>query len=49
MNDEIKIITYRGFREQYCLSAFSLEFYGVASAIRSSMKNFKLKPQDGKE
>ena len=49
MNDDFKIVTFRDFTEKCCLSVSFLEFYGVASAIRSAMKSLKLKPQDEKD
>jgi len=49
VNDDFTVITYRDFREKYCLSASFLEFYGVTSAIRSAMKSLKLKMQDEKD
>ena len=45
MNDEYEVITYRNFKEKYCFPASFLEFYGVASAIRSAMKILKMKSQ----
>jgi len=43
INNEYQIITYRNFKEKYNVSF--LEFYGVASAIRSAMKTLKMKSQ----
>ena len=45
MNDEYEVITYRNLKEKYCFHASFLEFYGVASAIRSAMKTLKMKSQ----
>ena len=45
MNDEYEVITYRNFKEKYCFHVYFLEFYGVASAIRSAMKTLKMKSQ----
>ena len=45
MNDECVVITYRNFKEKYCFHVSFLEFYGVASAIRSEMKILKMKSQ----
>jgi len=45
MNDEYEVITYRNFKETYCFHVSFLEFYGVASAIRSAMKTLKMKSQ----
>ena len=49
VNDYFMIITYGEFREKYCSSASFLEFYGVTSATRSSLKSMKLKTQDGED
>ena len=43
MNDEYEVITYRNFKEKYCFPVSILEFYGVASTIRSAMKTLKMK------
>ena len=45
MNDEYEVIAYRNFKEKYCFHVSFLEFYGVASAIRSAMKTLKMKSQ----
>ena len=45
MNDEYEVITYRNFKEKYCFYVSFLEFYGVASAMRSAMKTLKMKSQ----
>ena len=49
MNDEYEVITYRNFKEKYCFPVSILEFYGVASTIRSAMKTLKMKLQSGKD
>ena len=46
VSDDSTAITYKDFREKYCLSASFLDFYGVTSAIRNAMKSLKLKTQD---
>ena len=45
MNDEYEVTTCRKFKEKYCFPVSFLEFYGVASAIRSAMKTLKMKLQ----
>jgi len=45
MSDEYEVITYSNFKEKYCFPVSFLEFYGVASAIRSAMKTLKMKSQ----